>query len=219
MIASCGRAVFKDVLIDTFWREADPEAAAKNLYVAIHGLRQAFKSVQPDFPHILFYDDHYFLNPDMDVWVDMEEFSKRYQAGQSLERRGSLTDAMQEYEAAENLYKGNLLEEDLYEDWIIPLRQGLLDNYLTILDHLSRYYLGEERYRICIQVCQKILARDDCHEDAHRRLMRCYSRQGKRNLAIKQYQTCTEALNRELGVHPMPETTELYQRVCAGGAI
>jgi DNA-binding SARP family transcriptional activator len=66
---------------------------------------------------------------------------------------------------------------------------------------------------MCVAYCQKILAEDSCREDAHRRLMCCYSRQGQRHLALRQYHTCVEALERELEVPPMPATQELYQQI------
>ena len=130
-----------------------------------------------------------------------------------------MAEAMREYEVAEGLYQGDLLEEDLYEDWLIPRREGLKDSYLIILDRLSRYYLKEKGYATCIHLCQKILAKDDCREDAHRRLMRCYSRQGQRNLALRQYHLCVEALGRVLDVPPMPETVALYHQMRNGEVV
>ena len=213
MVANRGRPTPKDVLMDLFWRDADPEAARNNLNVAIYGLRQAFRAVRPDFSHVLFQDDHYLLNPAMTVWADVEEFVQRYEAGQSLERRGKLTEAMREYEIAEGLYQGDFLKEDLYEDWPMLRRESLKDRYLVILDQLSRYYLEKKRYTTCIHLCQRILAKDDCREDAHRRLMHCYSRQGQRNLALRQYHLCVEKLKEELEVPPTQETTALYEQI------
>jgi DNA-binding SARP family transcriptional activator len=149
----------------------------------------------------------------MTTWVDVEEFEQCYKAGQSFERKGTLAEAVCEYELAENLYQGDFLEEDLYEDWLIPRREGMKDSYLLILDRLSRYYLEEKRYTTCIQLCQKVLAKDDCREDAHRRLMRCYSRQGQPNLALRQYHLCEETLTRVLDVSPMSKTMTLYQQI------
>jgi len=219
MVANLGQPIPKDILMDLFWRDADPEAARNNLNVAIYGLRQAFRATRPDFAHILFQDDCYLLNPAMAVWIDVEEFGQRHKAGQSFERRGKLAEAMGEYEVAEGLYQGDLLEEDLYQDWLIPRREGLKDSYLVILDRLSRYYLGEKRYAACIHLCQRILAKDDCREDAHRRLMRCYRRQGQRNLALRQYHLCAEALARVLDVSPMGETVVLYHQIRRGEAV
>ena len=130
-----------------------------------------------------------------------------------------LAEAMGEYEVAEGLYQGDLLEEDLYQDWLIPRREGLKDSYLVISDRLSRYYLKEKRYAACIHLCQRILAKDDCREDAHRRLMRCYSRQGQRNLALRQYHLCAKALEQVLDVPPMPETVALYHQIRNGEAV
>ncbi len=219
MIAHRGRPIAKDILMDLFWRDADPEAARNNLNVAIYGLRQAMKAARPDFSHVLFQDDHYLLNPAMRVWVDAEEFVLRHETGRTLERKGRLAEAVQEYEAAEGLYQGDLFEEDLYQDWLIPRREGLKDNYLVILSRLSRYHLKEKRYATSIHLCRKILAEDDCREDAHRCLMRCYSGQGQRNLALRQYHLCVETLARVLDVSPMQETVALYHQVRSGEAV
>jgi DNA-binding SARP family transcriptional activator len=152
----------------------------------------------------------------MAVWIDVEGFMERYEAGQSLESRGMLAEAMREYEAAEGLYQGDFLEEDLYEDWPMLRRESMKDTFLIILDRLSRHYLEAQEYVACIHFCQRILAKDDCREDAHRRLMRCYSRQGQRNLALRQYHLCAETLARVLEVSPMQQTTALYDRIRRG---
>ena len=216
MIANRNRPISKEILMDLFWRDADPDAARNNLNVAIYGLRQAFRTARPDFSHILFEDDCYLLNPDMGMWVDAEEFVERFEAGQTLKRKGKSAEAMREYEIAEGLYQGDFLEEDLYMDWPIPRREGLKDHYLTVLERLSTYCLEQKRYASCIHLCRKILAKDPCREDAHRRLMRCYSQQGQRNLALRQYSVCTEALRDELEVMPLDRTMALYRQIRSG---
>jgi DNA-binding SARP family transcriptional activator len=219
MIANRQRPVAKDVLMDQFWRGADPDAARNNLNVAIYGLRQALRAARPDFSHILFQDDRYLLNPSMAVWVDAEEFLAYCERGRRLEKEKGAVPAVAEYEVAEGLYQGDFLEEDLYEDWPMLQREGLRDSYLVILERLSRHYLESQRYAMCIHLCQKILAKDDCREDAHRRLMRCYCRQGQRNLALRQYHLCAETLQKELEVRPMAKTLALYERIRTGTAV
>jgi DNA-binding SARP family transcriptional activator len=61
-----------------------------------------------------------------------------------------------------------------------------------------------------------IVERDPCREDAHRRLMHCYSRQGQPQLALRQYQICLRALRAALGVEPASETVELHARIRRG---
>jgi DNA-binding SARP family transcriptional activator len=144
---------------------------------------------------------------------------ERFRTAQNLKRRGDLVAAIREYRAAEALYHGEFLEEDRYEDWLTPQRQSLQDDYLSLLDRLSRHYLDQEDFAACVTVCGKMLAVDSCCEEAHRRLMRCYSRQGQPYLALRQYHLCVERLEEELYVPPMQATTTLYEQIRKGERI
>ncbi len=207
------RPIVKDVLMELFWPGAHPDAARNNLNVAIYGLRQALRQDRPSFSHVLFQDDCYLLNPDLQIWVDCEAFMEHLSAARALEQRGELVAAAREYCMAEALYQGEFLEEDRYEDWLVPQRQGLQDDYLSLLDCLSRYYFDRDDYAACTTMCNKMLTVDACCEEAHRRLMRCYSRQGQHYLALRQYHQCVETLEEELQVTPTSGMSELYERI------
>jgi len=200
--------------MDLFWRDTDPASARRNLYQAIYSLRQALHNNGLDFPYILCEESCYHLNPDIELWVDSEAFASHYQTGQRLEREGHLHKMIRAYELAENLYEGEFMVEDRYKDWTLVHRESLKHAHLDILDRLSQYYFDQAQFTTCIAFCQKILAQDNCREDAHRRLMRCYLHQSQRHLALRQYHLCAEALKRELNVPPMPATIELYQKNC-----
>jgi DNA-binding SARP family transcriptional activator len=207
------RPVSKEFLMDLFWSDADPESARNNLNVAIYGLRKALRAVRADFSHVLYQEDHYLINPDMAVWVDVEDFSHHLEVGQAFDKAGQTSEAVTEYEAAEGLYAGDFLVEDLYEEWTIVKRRNLKESYLSLLDRLSRYYLRDKQYANCVHVCQKILVEDDCREDAHRRLMRCYFSQDQPYLAIRQYHLCRETLKNELDILPTSNTRDLYELI------
>jgi DNA-binding SARP family transcriptional activator len=202
----------REVLMDVFWPDAAPETARNNLNVAMHSLRKALRTVI-FLPVIVFEDSAYGLEPNLQVWLDVEEFERCVQAGQRLEARDQLTAAVDEYECAISLYQGDLLEQNPYEEWTVLDRERLRVAYLDTLDRLSQIYFSQERFAACITVCQLILARDRCREDAHCLLMRCYIHQGQPYLALRQYQTCVEALHAELQVEPAPATTQLYERI------
>jgi hypothetical protein len=57
------------------------------------------------------------------------------------------------------------------------------------------------------------LAHDNCREDAHCLLMRCYSRLNQPQLAVRQYLSCVAVLRNELRMDPGAMTTELFQRI------
>ncbi len=215
MIIHREQPVHQEILMELFWPDVDPDAARRNLYQAVYHLRQALQNGDTGFTHIVCEDGCYYLSPDLEIWVDSEAFCLHHQTGGRLEREGNLHEAIQAYEQADNLYQGEFLAEDRYEDWTVVHRENLKHTHLDILDRLSQYNFDQAQYAACIAYCQRILVEDSCREDAHRRLMRCYLRQGQRHLALRQYHLCVEALERELDVPPMPATLELFQQILA----
>lgn len=209
------RPIPKEVLMDLFWPDSSPDAARNNLNVAIYGLRQSLHQNSPDESHILYQDDCYLINPDLDIWVDVEAFRDHLARARRLDEN-SPAGAIPEYHLAEALYTGDFLDEDRYEDWASAPRQQLKDAYLDVLERLSRHYYMRGEYATCIAQCRKALAVDSCRESAHRWIMQCYAQQGQRYLAIRQYQECADALQDELGVEPSGETVKLYERILTG---
>jgi DNA-binding SARP family transcriptional activator len=209
------RPVAKEVLMELFWPDSTPDSARNNLNVMIYGLRQTLREVDPSVSHILFQDDCYLFNPELDVWVDVEAFDERVRKAQKLESDHEVALAIKEYCAAEALYQGEFFEEDRYEEWLAPQRQTLQATYLGVLDRLCRHYLEQPDYAAAATVGKKILNLDPCHESAHRYLMDCYYEQGQPHLALRQYHVCAEALEKELGVAPSPSTVERYQQIRA----
>ncbi|MBZ0294205.1 MAG: hypothetical protein K8L99_16705 [Anaerolineae bacterium] len=203
----------KDRLMDLFWADATPEAARRNLHQAIYTIRRTLREGCPDFQSVKFENDCYFLDPDISIWVDYEEFSHRAKTGLELEKKGFLAEALVEYSVAEGLYQNDFLEEDLYEDWTSLTRQQLRDTFLELASRLSEHYLHQAEYTAAMALCHKIMRFDRCQESAYRRLMKCYVAQGQRHLAIRQYLTCLEVLKQDLDIFPSEETVTLYKRL------
>jgi DNA-binding SARP family transcriptional activator len=203
----------KDVLMEVFWPDLEPDAARRNLHQAIYSLRQDLRPADSEVQFIQFENDCYLLNPDLTVWVDAGEFEKRYRAGRDLEKAGRVAEALVEYSIAEGLYQSDFLQEDLYEDWIAQERTRLRAIYQTLADRLSEHYLKRAEYTAAMAVCHKIIALDDCNEQAYRRLMKCYYAQGQRHLAIRQYLSCIDALKKGLNLVPSAETVALYENM------
>jgi DNA-binding SARP family transcriptional activator len=202
----------REVLMEAFWPGARPDAARNSLNVAVHGLRRALRNAA-DVPVVVLDGGAYRLHPEIRLWLDVDEFERHVQCGRKLNEAGDLTAAMAEYELAVSLYQGDFLADDPYEEWPVLSRERLRLGWLDTLDQLSHLYFGRAQYAACANLCQKILDRDACREDAHRRLMRCYARQGQPHLALRQYQTCVEALCDQLGVQPAPATVALDELI------
>jgi DNA-binding SARP family transcriptional activator len=130
-----------------------------------------------------------------------------------FEEAGKPDHATQEYEFADALYRGDFLVDDPYEDWAALTPERLRLAHLDALGRLSGLHFKAGRYAACAALCQRIIERDPCREDAHRRLMRCYSRQRQRHLALMQYRVCGRSLADELGVGADPVTVELHDQI------
>jgi DNA-binding SARP family transcriptional activator len=206
------RRIPRDVLMDTFWPDSQPESARNSLNVTLHGLRRTFREAT-EVPVIIFDNGSYSLNAAWELWIDIDEFERHIRSSRLLEATGQLEAAMRELEIAASLYHGDFLEDEPYENWALLTRERTRLEYLDILDHLNHIYLDQEHYTECATLCHVILNRDCCREDAHRRLMRCYCRLGKRHLALRQFQLCVEALKNELDIDPEPSTLQLAKRI------
>jgi len=202
----------KEMLMELLWPEAEPHAARNSLNVAIYGLRQALSSVDASSV-VLFGNDAYFLNHELDIWIDHEAFTSHLTTGQNLERSGQAESAMCEYWRAESLYRGDFLEEDRYEDWPDAMRRDLRDRYLLLLDRLGQHAIDRQDYESCVEISRRMTAVEPFDEEPHRRLMLCWSRLGLDHLAIREFLECREMLARELEVAPSPATVELFQRI------
>ncbi len=210
--------ISRDVLLEVLWPGAAPGIANNRLKVAVYHLRQTFALAVPaeSEPVILFQDDHYCFNPQMQVWTDVEAFRGNWQAGLRLERNGSLAEAVPFYEQAVQLYRGDFLEEDRFEEWTLAPREELKDTYLTALDKLSHYWFQVGQLDRAVEGWKRIVATDAWREDTYRHLMVCTSRAGQIGLALHWYNLCVQVLRDQLELPPAAETVALYERIRAG---
>jgi DNA-binding SARP family transcriptional activator len=220
------RAV-RDVLLDLFWPGEESDRATHKLHIAVSKLRATLQAgislllsdplppSQTDALNngIVFENDGYQLHASLIVETDADAFAGHVRAGELLDQQGQHREAVQEYRAAVDLYQGDFLVEDLYADWAVASRARLEETYLTVLGHLADEYLAQGEYAESITCCRQILARDSFREDAYRQLMRCYSRLGRRNQALREFVTCEQILSQELGVPPMKETIDLRDQI------
>jgi DNA-binding SARP family transcriptional activator len=212
LLVNRDQKVPREVLMDTFWKETNPASARNNLNVALHKLRVTFREFTP-LPIIVFDWGSYSINPSVRIVLDVKEFEEHFQAGRRLEQGESESAAVPEYEKAVALYQGDFLEDDPYEEWSVLTRERLRISYLDALNRLSNIYFNLEQYETCANLALRILDCDKCREDAHALLMRCYSRQGQPQLALRQYQICVGALKTELDIDPEPSTTHLAEKI------
>jgi len=215
LLARHGHVVPADQLLEILWPGADPTAARRRLYVRISQLR---KALDPDGATacILSVEGGYSFKADAACWVDAFEFEAQAGQGRHDQEKGNLGAAIAAYEEARALYRGDFLEEDLYEDWAFAERERLRERFLTVLTELAECYVQQGRYRRAIARCHQLLGIDSCREAAYVRLMLYHYYAGEQAQALRVYERCCQVLAAELAVEPLPATATLAAQIQNG---
>lgn len=208
----------REQLMDALWPEADPEAAANNLRYSLHAARRTLANAAGALQR---EGSMLVLGPTEQIWTDVGAFEDAVAtAWQSTE--------LEPFQQAAALYAGDLLPEDLYEEWALDRRAALRASYLALLGQLAELHERRDEPEQAISTFQLVLAREPTLETAHVRLMRLFAVTGRRQLALAQYERLVEVLHQELGVKPDAQARELLaaiqqgsldDRVQAAGAI
>ncbi len=195
----------REQLLEHLWPDFTPETAVNNLYSTLNAARQALAPVVPLRLRggILALDA---LGP---VLLDVVAFAV---AAEQAQRSGDPAD----YHAALDLYGGELLPEDRYEDWVVGRREELRETYHQLLLGLAARQRDDGDLPAAITTFQRLVAADPAHEEAHIALMRLQARLGQRARAIRQYQALRTALERDLDAEPGPEARRLYGDIVTG---
>ena len=213
-LAATGQAPSRDALAGLLWSELPDAAARRNLRNALSNLRKLLG------PYLSITRHTAALDPDSAYTVDSVRFSEPLSAtvgddSPSSEDLPSLSSAVE-------LYQGEFLagfyvpEAPLFEEWALGERERLRLALEGVLERLVRGHSARGEYQSAIGFAQRWLAVDQLREAAHRALMELHALSGDRAAAVRQYEACARVLEEELGVEPSPETTGLYQRICAG---
>src|SRR5919202_3358316 len=192
------------------WPELDEKSAANNLHRALHFARGALEpgAENATSRYLTLRGDLLELCSEGPLWVDVETFEEAARAA----RRAREPTA---FRAAVDLYAGDLLPEDLYEDWASERREELRETYLALLVELAGLHEEREEYDPAIEALRLALTGDPAREEAHRGLMRLYAAAGERQRAIAQYQQLEKRLSEGLGAEPAAASRRLYEEILA----
>ncbi len=170
-----GRPVTFERLCELLWPNKNLEAAANCLHTNLAYLRHALAGttrVGRTGSYIQRVGLGYaFVRSS--AWIDVDEFLAASRAGRVGIREGRLEDGVREMERAAGLYRGDYLEEDIYEEWPTETREWLREQYLMILVTLGARYIAMRCYNDAADAARRILERDPYREQGVRLLMIC----------------------------------------------
>jgi predicted ATPase/DNA-binding SARP family transcriptional activator len=199
------RRLHREQLVEWLWPGDEP--SGKGLHQVLYTARRALG--EEAGARLALRDDVVTLGGDS-MRVDVDAF----EAAAATAREGP---SVQRHHAAIELYTGELLPEDRYEDWTTARRESLRETYKGLLVELADLQAGAGDTTAAIETLQHAVIEDPLYEVAHRGLMRLFADAGRRQQALWQYETLRDSLRRELEADPDPETRALYRELLSGG--
>lgn len=193
----------RDVLMDVLWPDLERPAAQNNLRFALHAARGALgEGALPSRGSLIALGQG-------DVSIDADVFERA--ATLALRTRDANACA-----SALDLYGGELLPEDRYEDWSVSRRERLRDLHLGLLERAASIADASGEVATGREMRERLVASDATHELARAWLMRSYASTGERARAMRHYEQLVAALRSELDAEPDAELTRLHREIAGG---
>lgn len=217
-LAVTGRAVSREVLAGLLWPDAAPDRARSALRRTLSTLRTALgdRWLESDRDVIALQGEGIALDLARLGALLQEARSHEHPPGSTCRR------CLGRLEEAAALARGSFMEgfalrdSAEFEDWQQLVADDAARELATVLDLLADAQAARGDLPQALATAQRRLALQPLHEPAHRQLIRLLAESGDRSGALEQYRECVRALDRELGVRPLEETSDLYHAILDG---
>ena len=203
LLAVEGRPYARDELAAMFWPESDDESARGAFRRTLSVLRSALgeRWLRVDRSTV-------GLATEDGVTVDLTRLD-------AAAARGDRDDLV----AAAALARGpflagfSLRDSPDFDDWRATRAVSVERRVVDVLERLTLAAEAEGDTGAAADAASRLVELDPLDEPARRRLMAILAHSGDRAGAIRLYRATVATLERELGVQPLAETTELYEAI------
>jgi DNA-binding SARP family transcriptional activator len=217
-LAVTGSSHSRDSLAALLWPDYEQERARAALRRTLSALKKALAGGW------LIADRNAVELSRAEMWVDVTAFRSllRSVENHSHDVGEPCPTCLENLRRAIGLYRGDFLsgfslrDGTEFEEWHFFESEGLRRDLAGALGRLALAEAAAGLLEPALQHARRWLALDPLHEAAHQQLMRLHSLAGERSVSLRQYRDCVATLERELGVAPLPETTELYEAIRRG---
>ena len=141
--------------------------------------------------------------------LDLDEFDRLVtEAG-----RLPATPALAGLRQAVGLASGEVLSDERYVDWALPIRNVYRRRVVDALIRAAELSICLDDPSPAFELCERAILLDHANEQAYQLIMAAAGALGRRSLAATTFTRCEEALMSELGVLPLDSTRQLLASV------
>ena len=190
----------------------DPDHTLRNLVYRLRRLLAAGFLPGSAPQYIILSQGLYSFNVNSNYWLDADEFKELCcKAGKAIPDDSEK--AIELYQSALSIYKGDYLPENLYDDWVITMRNYYNRIYIESAYELIMLLKKAGRYTELRDVCEKAFLIEPLQEGLHISFIEALLEEGKTVLAKSHYNYASSLLYREAGLKPSAGMRELYRKI------
>lgn len=210
-----GKDVPREQLIEYLWPEMDEQRGLNNFYVAWSAMKHA---LSPEIgrdgrcPYVEHVRGVCRLVTDA-VRCDLSDFEGLLVVVRKARSAGDTDAELAALHDVADIYRGELLPGDVYDDWFAPLRERCRHDFEDAMLRAAEIFEGRDEPQEALGLLRRALAHDPWREDLYQAALRLQITAGQRSAAIETYMLCRTRLVEDLGIDPSSETTRLYQHV------
>lgn len=179
-----GQPVHREVLIEALWPEAEPDAGARNLHVAVSAVRQLLGG-DPcrGVVTIEREGEDYRLAPPAPAQeggppvafdADVVTLASLAEEGQAREAAGDWQGAIAAFSGALAAHTGDLLPEDGPDEWVVRARDRFRAQAVDAARHLADLHLAAGQPVAAVRACELGLDIDPARDELWRRLQHAH---------------------------------------------
>jgi DNA-binding SARP family transcriptional activator/pimeloyl-ACP methyl ester carboxylesterase len=209
LLVHLGQTVPKDRVADLLWGERLPSDPMRTLEAYVSGVRGRLHP-DPEVARRMLRTEpgayRFALDGakvDLRVFDELTAKAAGSAAGERLVlRRHAL-----------GLVRGELLADEPYADWLVPLRSLYRERWLQLLLDLAQDELAAGHPGTAVEHAERVIEAQPTRERAYRTLVLAYHAAGEQDRALDAYQRCRRTLDEQLGVRPLPQTERAWLAV------
>jgi DNA-binding SARP family transcriptional activator/tetratricopeptide (TPR) repeat protein len=196
------RSITRELLAALFWPDEEISKGRGNLRRELHNLAQILPDCWELNRQSVTFAPSASMSIDIYTVLQLEAEERWEEAAELLSG-----------EFLEGLHLNEVLE---FENWLLYERERWRELSQTILTQVIEGNIRRGHYADALRHTQRQLQLAPWNENAHMHAMRLLAWMGQRGAALRQFETCKQAVREELEVEPAPETIALYQQIQNG---
>ena len=204
LICHRGGSVSQKKLIELLWGDEPSSSNPENaLRITLHRLRAQLDLLWPGAGKdlILHKNGSYSWNNQISIQVDSDRFEELCQSKYVPD--STRLDLCLE---ALSLYRGDFLERQSSENWIIPVTTHFHNLFVLLSLETAQLLSQQNRHQEAAHVCRRGITAEPYHEPLYQMLMKELAADGDQKGAASVYESLRKRLFDDFGIRPSEET-------------